>query len=84
MFTLGYKLEGVAFYANTPLVPVDEIYAFHDIPPAAHEFAALLQVGTAYELVAWLAKRLQFTAEQLAQENTGWEMIQKALLGTLP
>ena len=50
---------------------------------ATHESAALLQAGTSYERVAWLAKQLQFTGEQLAQENRDWEMIQKALVGTL-
>ena len=68
---------------HTPTVPLDDILAFTDIPPVAHEFAALLQAGTSYERVAWLAKQLQFTGEQLAQENRDWEMIQKALVGTL-
>ena len=54
---------------HTPTVPLDDILAFTDIPPVAHEFAALLQAGTSYELVDWLAKRLQFAAEQLAQEH---------------
>ena len=49
----------------------------------AHELAALLQAGTSYELVDWLAKRLQFAAEQLPQEHKDREMIQKALLGAL-
>ena len=51
---------------HTPTVPLDDILAFTDIPPVAHEFAALLQAGTSYELVDWLAKRLQFAVEQLA------------------
>ena len=68
---------------HTPTVPLDDILAFTDIPPVAHEFAALLQAGTSYELVDWLAKRLQFAAEQLPQEHKDREMIQKALLGAL-
>ena len=38
---------------HTTPIPLDEIFAFPDIPPMAHEFVALLQVRT-YELVAWL------------------------------
>ena len=36
-----------------------------------------------YELVDWLAKRLQFPAEWLEQEYKDREMIQKAILGDL-
>ena len=48
-----------------PPVPLAQIAAFPDISPVAHEFAALLEVVTSYELVNWLAKRLQFAADQL-------------------
>ena len=51
---------------RTPTVPLDEVLAFPDIHPSAHEFVALLQASTSYELVDWLAKRLQFAVEQLA------------------
>mgnify|MGYP000155537744 CR=1 FL=1 len=62
---------------QTPIVALDEVFAFPDIPPVAHEFVAMLQAGTSYELVDWLAKRLQLAAEQLAQEHKVWEMIQR-------
>ena len=41
----------------TRTIPLDEVLAFPDIPPMAHEFVALLQVDTSYELDDWLAKR---------------------------
>ena len=49
---------------HTTTIPLNKIFAFLDIPPAAYEFAALLQAVMSYELVDWLAKRLQFIAEQ--------------------
>ena len=36
-----------------------------------------------YELVDWLAKRLQFPAEWLEQEYKDHKMIQKAMLGDM-
>ena len=54
---------------HPPPIPLAEIATFPGIPPASHEFTALLQAGTSYKLVDWLAKRLQFAAAQLAQEH---------------
>ena len=68
---------------HTTTIPLNKIFAFLDIPPAAYEFAALLQAVMSYELVDWLAKRLQFIAEQWEEEHKYWEMIQKAMLGEL-
>ena len=48
---------------------VREAIAFSDIPPATHELAAILQFGTSYELVEWLAHRLQEVSERMAQEH---------------
>ena len=33
--------------------------AFPEIPQATHELATILQFGTSYELIEWLARRLQ-------------------------
>ena len=52
-----------------PHVPLAETATVPDIPSSTHEFFALLQAGMSYELVNWLAKRLQFVAEQLVQEH---------------
>ena len=56
---------------------------FSDIPAAAHELAAIMQFGTSYELVEWLAKRLMEVSDRLAQEHKDRVMIQKSLSGTL-
>ena len=40
------------------MATVREALGFSDIPPAAHELATILQFGTSYELVEWLARRL--------------------------
>ena len=44
----------------------NEVFGLPEIPPAAHEFAALLQFSPSYELVDWLTKRLHHTSEMLA------------------
>ena len=54
-----------------------------EIPLVAHEFATLLQFGTSYELVNWLAKRLQHASNMLTQEHKDREMIQRAMLGMI-
>ena len=58
---------------------VQEALGFSDIPVVAHELAAILQFGTSYELVHWLAKRLAEVSEQLAQEHKDQVMMQKSL-----
>ena len=62
---------------------VREATPFSDIPPAAHELAAILQFGTSYELVEWLAHRLQEVSERMAQEHRDQIMIQKSLSGVV-
>ena len=62
---------------------MQEALGFSDIPAATHELAAILQFGTSYELVDWLAKRLTEVSEWLAQEHKDRVMIQKSLSGIL-
>ena len=62
---------------------IREAHGCLDIPPAAHELAAILQFGTSYELVEWLARRLTEVSERLAQEHHDRIMIQKSLRGVL-
>ena len=44
---------------QSSVTTVREATAFPEIHPTAHELAAILQFGTSYELVEWLAKRVQ-------------------------
>ena len=60
-----------------------EAVGFSDIPPAAHELAAILQFGTSYESVEWLTRRLQEVSEGMAQEYRDQIMIQKLLSGVV-
>ena len=53
-----------------------EASAFPEIPLPAHELAVILQFGTSYELVEWLAKRLQEVSETMALEHRDQIMIQ--------
>ena len=64
-------------------IAIREAHGCLDIPPAAHELAAILQFGTSYELVEWLARRLTEVSERLAQEHHDRIMIQKSLRGAL-
>ena len=61
------------------MATVSEALGFSDIPASAHELTAILQFGTSYELVEWLARRLQEVSERLAQEHKDQIMIQKWL-----
>ena len=45
---------------------VREATAFPKIPLVAHELAVILQFGTSYELVEWLARRLQKVSKRMA------------------
>ena len=62
---------------------MQEALGFSDIPAATHELAAILQFGTSYELVEWLARRLQEVSERMAQEHKDQIMIQKSLSGAV-
>ena len=62
---------------------VREATTFPEIPPAADELAIILQFGTSYELVQWLARRLQEVSARMAQEHQDQIMIQKSLRGTV-
>ena len=66
---------------QSSITTVREVVGFADIPPIAHELAAILQFGTSYELVEWLARRLQEVSERMAQEHRDQIMIQKSLIG---
>ena len=60
-----------------------EVLGLLELPPASHELAVILQFGTSYELVEWLAQRLQYVSDMLAQEYKDQIMIQKAVIGTV-
>ena len=62
---------------------MQEAFGFSNIPAATHELATMLQFGTSYELVEWLAKRLQEVSERMAQEHRDQIMIQKSLCGAV-
>ena len=66
---------------QSSVMPVREATAFPEIPPAAHELAVILQFGTSYELVEWLARRLQEVSDRVAHEHRDEIMIQKTLRG---
>ena len=60
-----------------------EATAFLDIPPTTNELAAILQFGTSYELIEWLARRLHEVLERMAQEHRDQIMIHKSLSGAV-
>ena len=57
-----------------------EVTVFFEISPAARKLAAILQFGTSYELVEWLARKLQEVSKRMGQEDKDWIMIQKSLI----
>ena len=60
-----------------------EALGFFEMPSAVHELVAILQFGTSYELVEWLAHRLQEVSERMAQEHKDRIMFQKSLIGVV-
>ena len=60
-----------------------DILSRPETSPVVHVMAAILRCSTSYELVEWLAKRLQFVLEQFAEEHKDREMIQKAMMRAL-
>ena len=68
---------------QSSVTSVREATAFPEIPPATHELVAILQFGTSYELVEWLARRLQEVSDRMAQEHQDQIMIQKTLRGVV-
>ena len=60
-----------------------EALGLPELPPVAHEMVAIMQFGTSYELVEWLAQRLQEISEWLAQEHKDRVMILKSLIGVV-
>ena len=80
---IEYILKGTMEWEKVSEVSPNEILGIPDIPLVAHEIVAILCFGTTYELVDYLAKRLQFASNQLTQEHKDWEMIQYAMLSAL-
>ena len=50
-----------------------------DMPAESFELSALLQHGTSYELIDFLAKLQVATANRMAQEHAEKQVIQRAL-----
>ena len=57
-----------------------EVLGLPKLPPTTHELVAIMQFGTSYELVEWLAQRLHEISGLLAQEHKDRIMIQKAMI----
>ena len=74
MKPVDYIPKGPMEHGKASEISPSEVLSMPNIPPTAHEFATLLQFGTSYELVDWLAKHLQFASYQLAQEHKDREM----------
>ena len=61
----------------------NKVVGLLDKPPAAYEFATLLQFNTSYELIDCLAKQLQHASDMLTREHKDREMIQKSMLSII-
>ena len=55
-----------------------EVLRYPDIPDIAHEFGALLQFGTTYELMEFLATQLIKVSQWMAEEHAEQQMIERA------
>ena len=53
--------------------------SYPDIPDTSHEFGALLQFGTTYELMEFLATQQIKVTQRMAKEHAKRKMIERAL-----
>ena len=59
-----------------------EVLAYPDILDTAHEFGALLQSGTTYELMGFLATQQIKVSHRMTEEHVEQQMIARALTHT--
>ena len=79
--------EEVVFTGDTtrgkgPLIPDNEVMAYLEILDVAHEVAALLQFGTTFEVMEFMAQQQITLSQRMAEEHANMQMIQRALAGT--
>ena len=60
----------------------NEVLKYPDIQDTAHEFGALLQFGTTYELMEFLETQQIKVSKRMAEEHTEQQMIERALTQT--
>ena len=64
------------------LTAESEVLAYPDIPDTAHEFGALLQFGTSYKLMEFLATQQIKVSQRMVEEHEEQQMIERALTRT--
>ena len=64
------------------LTTKSEVLHYPDIPDTAHEFGALLQFGTTYELMEFLATHQIKVFQRMAEEHAEQQMNECALTQT--
>ena len=77
------SLIGKIEYGQTTQISEDEVLGYKDLPVEAYEFGALLQLGTMYELMDFLARAQVVVAARMAEEHAETKMIECALTGEL-
>ena len=61
------------------LTAESEVLRYPDISDTAHEFGALLQFGTSYELMEFLAMQQIYVSQRMAEEHAEQQTIGQAL-----
>ena len=70
-------------HGQTTQISEDDILGYKDLLVEAYEFSALLQLGTTYELMEFLARAQVVVEARMADEHVECKMIQRALAGEL-
>ena len=83
----SHSQEDVAFTGDTirgkgTLIPDNEVMAYPEILDVVHEFAPLLQFGTTFEVMKFLAGQQMKLSQRMVEEHTEMQMIQCVLAGT--
>ena len=74
---------GKVEHGQTTQISEDDVLGYKDLPVEAYEFSALLQLGTTYELMEFLARAQVVVEARMADEHVECKMIQRALAGEL-
>ena len=70
-------------WGKSVLTTESEVLPYPDIPEMAHEFGALHQFGTTYELMEFLATQQIKVSQRMTEEHAEQQMIEQALMHTM-
>ena len=65
------------------LTPDNVVMAYPEMPAVAHEFTVMLQFGTSFEIMEFLATQQIKVLQRMVEEHKERQMIERALAGMI-